>query len=62
MPGMGGLEACRMQFARDHQATQIFTGRSLAKGWRPRLRGSTLQLVVRLARDIEITMVAEPRR
>jgi hypothetical protein len=70
MPGMGGLEACRMQFARDHQATQIFTGRSLAKGWLVAqcrsqvgpVAGSTLQLVVRLARDIEITMVAEPRR
>jgi two-component system sensor histidine kinase KdpD len=51
-----------VQFARDHQATQIFMGRSLAKGWHQRLHGSTLQRVVRLARDIEITIVAERRR
>jgi two-component system sensor histidine kinase KdpD len=51
-----------VQFAHDHQATQIFMGRSLAKGWHRRLRGSTLQRVVRLGRDIEITIVAERRR
>jgi two-component system sensor histidine kinase KdpD len=51
-----------VQFARDHQATQIFMGRSFAKGWHQRLRGSTLQGVVRLARDLEITIVAERRR
>ena len=51
-----------VQFARDHHATQIFMGRSLSKGWHRRLRGSTLQRVVRLARDIEITIVAERRR
>jgi two-component system, OmpR family, sensor histidine kinase KdpD len=51
-----------VQFARDHQATQIFMGRSFAKGWHQRLRGKTLQRVVRLARDIEITIVAERRR
>ena len=51
-----------VQFARDHRATQIFMGRSFAKGWSQRLRGSTLQRVVRLARDIEITIVAERRR
>lgn len=50
------------QFARDHQATQVFMGRSFVKGWHQRLRGSTLQRVVRLARDIEITIVAERRR
>jgi two-component system sensor histidine kinase KdpD len=51
-----------VHFARDHQATQIFMGRSFTKGWLQRLRGSTLQRVVRLARDIEITIVAERRR
>ncbi len=51
-----------VQFAREHQATQIFMGRSFAKGWHQRLRGSTLQGVVRLARDLEITIVAERRR
>ena len=51
-----------VRFARDHQATQIFMGRSVTKGWQQRLRGSTLQRVVRLARDMEITIVAERRR
>jgi two-component system sensor histidine kinase KdpD len=51
-----------VRFARDHQATQIFMGRSFAKSWLQRLHGSTLQRVVRLARDIEITIVAERRR
>ncbi len=51
-----------VQFARDHRATQIFMGRSLSKSWHRRLRGSTLQRVVRLGRDIEITIVAERRR
>lgn len=51
-----------VQFAREHQATQIFMGRSFTKGWHQRLRGSTLQRVVRLARDMEITIVAERRR
>ena len=51
-----------VRFARDHHVTQIFMGRSQAKGWYRRLRGSTLQRVVRLARDIEITIVAERRR
>jgi len=51
-----------VQFARARQATQIFMGRSYSKGWKRRLRGSTLHSVVRLARDIEITIVAERRR
>src|SRR5882724_3783755 len=51
-----------VRFARGHQATQIFMGRSVTKGWQQRLRGSTLQRVVRLARDMEITIVAERRR
>jgi two-component system sensor histidine kinase KdpD len=51
-----------VQFARARHATQIFMGRSFSKGWKRRLRGSTLHSVVRLARDIEITIVAERRR
>jgi len=51
-----------VQFARDHGATQIFMGRSTSTGWKQRLHGSTLQRVVRLARDMEITIVAERRR
>jgi two-component system sensor histidine kinase KdpD len=51
-----------VKFARAQNATQIFMGRSLAKSWGTRLRGSTLNRVVRLARDMEITIVAERRR
>jgi two-component system sensor histidine kinase KdpD len=51
-----------VQCAHDHGATQIFMGRSDSRNWRRRLQGSTLQRVVRLARDTEITIVAERRR
>ena len=51
-----------VEFARTRQATQIFMGRSPAGGWKHRLRGSTLHRVVRLARDMQITIVAERRR
>jgi two-component system, OmpR family, sensor histidine kinase KdpD len=51
-----------VEFARNRQATQIFMGRSPSKVWKHRLRGSTLHQVVRLARDMEITIVAERRR
>jgi two-component system sensor histidine kinase KdpD len=51
-----------VEFARTRHATQIFMGRSPSKGWKHRLRGSTLHRVVRLARDMEITIVAERRR
>jgi two-component system sensor histidine kinase KdpD len=49
-------------FARERHATQIFMGRSPSKGWKHRVWGSTLHRAVRLARDIEITIVAERRR
>lgn len=51
-----------VEFARTRRATQIFMGRSPSKRWKHRLRGSTLHRVVRLARDMEITIVAERRR
>jgi two-component system sensor histidine kinase KdpD len=51
-----------VQFAHDHGATQIFMGRSISQSWKDRLQGSRLQRVVRLARDTEITIVAERRR
>jgi two-component system, OmpR family, sensor histidine kinase KdpD len=51
-----------VEFARAQNATQIFMGRTLAKNWGTLLRGSTLNRVVRLARDMEITIVAERRR
>lgn len=51
-----------VQFAHEHGATQIFMSRNFSRSWRERLQGSTLQRVVRLARDTEITIVAERRR
>jgi two-component system sensor histidine kinase KdpD len=49
-------------FARAQHATHIFMGRSYSTGWRERVRGSTLNRLVRLARDMEVTIVAERRR
>jgi two-component system sensor histidine kinase KdpD len=51
-----------VQFAHDHVVTQIFMGRGASRNWKERLHGSRLQRVVRLARDTEITIVAERRR
>jgi len=51
-----------VQFAHEHGVTQIFMGRTISRNWRERLQGSRLQRVVRLARDTEITIVAERRR
>jgi two-component system sensor histidine kinase KdpD len=51
-----------VEFARTRHATQIFMGRSPSRSWKHRLLGSTLHRVVRLARDMEITIVAERRR
>jgi two-component system sensor histidine kinase KdpD len=56
------LAAAVVQFAHAHGVTQVFMGRSVSKNWQQRLHGTTLQRVVRLARDIEITIVAERRR
>jgi two-component system sensor histidine kinase KdpD len=50
-----------VEFARNQQVTQIFLGRAVKKPlWK--VTGSTLHRVVRLARDREITIVAERRR
>jgi two-component system, OmpR family, sensor histidine kinase KdpD len=51
-----------VEFARVHHATQIFMARRASTGWIRILHGSTLQQVVRLARDLEITIVAERHR
>ncbi len=56
------LAAGVVQFAHAHGVTQVFMGRSVSRNWKQRLHGSTLQRVVRLARDMEITIVAERRR
>jgi two-component system sensor histidine kinase KdpD len=50
------------EFARAHRVTQIFVGRSPARSWWKRFGETIVQQVVRQARDIQITIVAERRR
>jgi two-component system sensor histidine kinase KdpD len=50
------------EFARSRGITQIFMGRSGPRPWWRRFRESTVQQVVRQARDMQITIVAERRR
>jgi two-component system sensor histidine kinase KdpD len=51
------------EFARSNRVTQIFMGRSPARPWWKRRLGETIvQQVVRMARDMQITIVAERRR
>ena len=47
------------EFARVHRVTQIFVGRSPARPWWKRFGETVVQQVVRQARDIQITIVAE---
>ena len=49
-------------FARTHRVTQIFMGRSGARPWWKKFGETIVQQVVRQARDIQITIVAERRR
>jgi len=49
-------------FARKERVTQIFMGRSAPLPWWKRFRETTVQQVVRRARDMQITIVAERRR
>ncbi len=56
------LAAGVVEFAHQHGVTQVFMGRSVSRNWKQRLHGTTLERVVRLARDVEITIVAERRR
>jgi two-component system sensor histidine kinase KdpD len=49
-------------FARAQRITQIFMGRSLPPPWWQRFRYTVVQQVVRQARDMQITIVAERRR
>jgi two-component system sensor histidine kinase KdpD len=49
-------------FARSNRVTQIFMGRSLPRPWWKRFSETIVQQVVRLARDMQITIVAERRR
>jgi two-component system sensor histidine kinase KdpD len=50
------------EFARSKQITQIFMGRSLPQPWWKAFRETVVQRVVRQARDLQITIVAERRR
>ena len=50
------------EFARTHRVTQIFMGRSGARPWWKRFGETIVQQVVRQARDIQITIVAQRRR
>jgi len=59
-----GRDVARLltDFARTQRITQIFMGRSLPRPWWKRFRESIPQQVVRQARDMQITIVAERRR
>jgi two-component system, OmpR family, sensor histidine kinase KdpD len=50
------------EFAHGHRVTQIFMGRSGPRPWWKRFGETVVQQVVRLARDLQITIVAERRR
>jgi two-component system sensor histidine kinase KdpD len=49
------------EFARSRGVTQIFMGRSLAPAWWKPFSETVVQRLVRLARDMQITIVAERR-
>jgi len=48
-----------VEYARQHQITQIFLGRSSRSRWRELLRGSVINEVVRLAEGIDVHIVAD---
>jgi two-component system, OmpR family, sensor histidine kinase KdpD len=50
------------EFARTHGVTQIFMGRSAPLPWWKRYRETVVQQVVKQARDMQITIVAERRK
>lgn len=49
-------------FAREHGVTQIFMGRSAPQPWWRRYRETVVQGIVRHARDMQVTIVAERRK
>ena len=49
-------------FARERAVTQIFMGRSPRQSWWRRYRETLVQRIVRHARDMQVTIVAEKRR
>ena len=56
------IPAAIAAFARAHNGTQIFMGRSGARPWWKGFGDTLVQQVVRMARDMQITIVAERRR
>jgi len=50
------------EFAREQGVTQIFMGRSAAQPWWKRYQETAVQGIVRHARDMQVTIVAERRR
>lgn len=61
IPG-GDVPGALAGFARTHGVTQIFMGRSSPLPWWKRYQETIVQQVVRQARDMQITIVAERRR
>jgi two-component system sensor histidine kinase KdpD len=58
----GDVARAITEFARAQRITQIFMGRSRRPPWWQRFRYTIVQQVVRQARDMQITIVAERRR
>lgn len=58
----GPVAEALVHFARLHQVTQIFLARSQRGAHVPLLGASLVQQVVRLARDMQVTIVAERRQ
>ena len=56
-----GKEPARelVRFAREHQVTQIFLGRSSRSRWQEIVRGSVINEVARLAEGIDLHIVAD---
>ncbi|MGH9451502.1 MAG: histidine kinase, partial [Terriglobia bacterium] len=59
---VGPVAEALVDFARLHQVTQIFLARSQQGPYVPILGRSLVQQVVRLAREMQVTIVAERRR
>jgi two-component system sensor histidine kinase KdpD len=59
--GGGDAPGALVEFARAHGVTQIFMGRSAPLPWWRRYRETIVQRLVRQARDMQITIVAERR-
>jgi two-component system, OmpR family, sensor histidine kinase KdpD len=58
----GDVPRAIADFARAQRITQIFMGRSLPRPLWQRLRETVVQQVVRQAKDMQITIVAERRK